>query len=626
MAVKNKKSALIPVLGLDPSKPAEYIDERGTPNCKNISIDRTILRKRIGTSSLGSTAAERILAYRELYTSSTYNLLRIGLTKAESMNYGTGAWADRCPSTDSFVVDATNNKFDFDIGGGELTATIASSTYTMGAIQTDAGTLCKALYDAIVAAEAAGTYTVTHDGQYLTITRSAGTFSILWKTGTNGADGTDTHIGTLIGYSDAADDTGALTYIAGIVVLHPLTADTAVYRVDSALPMLSGARILTFTNFKDNIRKWTGGSANTADLGGSPPVAKFMVDYSGYLVLGHIASYPMRVQWSDTGEPETWTGGNSGAKDLTEDGQDITGMEIFGNYIAVHKETAIYIGYLVTVSAIFKFDRRNTGAGTVCFATIQNLPTGEQAFLARDGIRLFNGVSAPLIPSPIMDELKETMNPEEIHKCWSVLAKEKDEYWVGIAIGSDTEPSTVYKYNYRTGQCYKDYRSNITASGLYTAADQKTWSEQDGTWQEATGSWDNIDNLKLFPNIIFGDSAGVSSKRDNVNSDISTAITAFWDSKDFEPASPGQLGRWTRMQIWAKGSTIKIEYSVNRGENWNNITTLTLGSDYPTDDSPQYVYFDFVSSKARYRFSNTVTGETFYLKQFIVEYYVREMR
>lgn len=119
-----------------------------------------------------------------------------------------------------FVVDATNNKFDFTIGAGELNATIASTTYSAGADQTVAGSLCKAIYDAIVAAEATGTYTVTFDieTKKFTITRSAGTFTILWKTGTSGSDNTDLHIGTLIGFSDVADDTGALTYTADNVV------------------------------------------------------------------------------------------------------------------------------------------------------------------------------------------------------------------------------------------------------------------------------------------------------------------------------------------------------------------------------------------------------------------------
>lgn len=112
------------------------------------------------------------------------------------------------------TIGGTNNKLDFNIGAGELTATIASASYPIGTAHTQAGTLCKAIYDAIVAAEGAGTYTVSYSRstKLFTITRSAGTFQILWNTGTNGAAGTGNTIGATLGYLETGDDTGALSY------------------------------------------------------------------------------------------------------------------------------------------------------------------------------------------------------------------------------------------------------------------------------------------------------------------------------------------------------------------------------------------------------------------------------
>lgn len=115
---------------------------------------------------------------------------------------------------DSLTVNVSNKYLDFNIGAGELNAVIAEGTYTIGNIETEADSLCKAIYDAIVAAEATGTYTVRVVSDTIIITRSAGTFQILWKTGTHGSDNTDDHIGTLIGYNDTADDTGSLSYTA----------------------------------------------------------------------------------------------------------------------------------------------------------------------------------------------------------------------------------------------------------------------------------------------------------------------------------------------------------------------------------------------------------------------------
>jgi len=509
---KNKKHALLPVLGLDPSKAAEYIDDRATPNCKNVSIDRHTIQKRLGTVQVGdpldseTAIGERILAYRELYTSNANNLIRVGLTKVHSMNYGSGLWTSLKSPT----------------GGVDMTAS-------------------------------------------------------------------DTN------------------------------------RVDTALPISSGTRFLVFTNAVDAIQKWSGAGGYYSDLSGSPPIAKYIIDYETYLVIANIANYPMRVQWSDTGFPETWSGGNAGSKELSEDGQDITGLSIFGNYLCVHKETAIYLGYLVGTSSVFKFDRKNTGVGTVCFDTIKNLPTGEQAFLARDGIHLFNGISAPLIASPIMEELRQSINPEYIYKCWSTVAEEENEYWVGVPVGSQTEAETIYKYNYATKSCHRDERVNITAANKFSADLQLTWGDQIGSWQQATGRWDDITITKLFKAIIFGDTAGVSSKRTDTPNDISTAIDAFWESKDYQADEIGRMCRWQKMQLWAKGDTVKVEYSIDAGSTWVLIENATLAADYPSGVAPLNLYFDVVSAKIRFKFSNNVLNEQFNLKQFIPWYTEREM-
>lgn len=133
--------------------------------------------------------------------------------------------------TASFVIDATNNKLDFNIGAAQLTATIPSLTYKMGLTQAEAGSLCKAIYDAIVAAEGTGTYTVVFSAttKKLTITRSAGTFVIMWNTGTN----TAVSIASTIGFSTAADSTGGLTYTSATAVV-PIYAHT--FTLADALP------------------------------------------------------------------------------------------------------------------------------------------------------------------------------------------------------------------------------------------------------------------------------------------------------------------------------------------------------------------------------------------------------
>jgi hypothetical protein len=506
----NYLGGIMPVGGIDSSMPAEFIKEVHTPNTKNMTVSRNVLAKRFGTAQLGATLSERILAYKELYLSGSYNTIRVGLTKVQKLNYTNGTWSD--------------------------------------------------IYD-----------------------------------------------------------TGQL-----------LTSD-ATHRVDSTIPLLSGAKIIVFTNYIDTVKKWTG-TGFYADLGGAgdsaPPKAKFCLAYGPYLLLAYISDgdvYPSRVQWCDTGNIEEWddTIGNTGAIDLLEDGEDITGLSLYGSYVAVHKKSGIYLGYLVDTLDVFRFERKNTGAGAICFSTIQNLPNGDQIFLGKDGMHLFNGVSAPLIEASVNDELRESINAEYLHKSWSSLDYEKDEYWVGLPIGSQTEPETVYKYNYRTGTVHKDVRSGITAAGTYSLSTQKTWDDMTMAWDQMSGAWDDVTILALYQNIILGDKNGISSSLTGSNNDIAVPIDALWESKDFVKPN---MCRWTQIELWAKGNTVNCEYSIDAGQTWVLVENFSLSVDYPSDDSPIMGYFDVVSTKIRFRFSNNIADETFSLKQFIIGYIEREQR
>lgn len=100
---------------------------------------------------------------------------------------------DTAAESASFVVGSGNHSIDFkESGGSQLNATIASGTYIMGTTSATAGTLCKAVKDALDGASGAiHTYTVTYSytTKKMTITPSAGTVQILWLTGTNQATG-----------------------------------------------------------------------------------------------------------------------------------------------------------------------------------------------------------------------------------------------------------------------------------------------------------------------------------------------------------------------------------------------------------------------------------------------------
>lgn len=401
---------------------------------------------------------------------------------------------------------------------------------------------------------------------------------------------------------------------------------------DIATPLSSGKQILVVTNGIDPIRKWTG-SGNDSNLNpaGLPPVAKFIQEYQTYLVAANIqggVDVDTRVQWSDTADPEDWSTGNYGAKDLEEDGGAITGLNIFGNYLAVHKQTSIYLGYLISTSAIFRFERKPTGAGTCANGSIVNLPTGEQIFLSTDGLRIFNGATAPIIESPVNDEIRDGLNSAYRHKAWGLLVKELDEVWIGVPIGSQTSGETVYKFNYVTRVVYKDSRTSANCAWKASQSNSITWDDASGTWDSHTDRWDETSLTDQTPLIYIGDTTGKTVYVNSLEADDDgVAVDAFWETKDFEDEEK-RLCRWEQLEVWARGGSLTVEYSIDEGVTWVETTgsPYTLTDSFPSYDSPIIFYFDVISSKIRFRLRNNESGESLVIKQYIVGYKLREYR
>lgn len=509
MAKRQKLVTPIPILGIDHSKPGEFVAARATTNAVNVRVRRSLIEKRPGTEAMGSTMGQRIQEILEYDDGTNTHLIRVGLTDIQQIDQTTLSWLS--------------------IAGAPLTGSIAN-------------------------------------------------------------------------------------------------------QISYAFPLLAGQRILAYTNGRDPVRKYIG-TGTDADLGGSPPVARFVFFFGGYLLLMDITDtgnhFPWRVQWCDTGDPETWSGGNAGSQELLEDSKGITGPAYFGNnYFTVHKEDAIYLGYLTDTSAVFRFDRRDTGRGAIAHRTIKTLPTGEQFFLASDGFALFNGNAAPLLEAPIIEDIRDSLNPENAYKSWAKVRRDLDEVWCGVPIGSDTEPTTIYKFNYITRQVYIDDRADVTAVGDYiNTQGQPTWDSLTTTWDGWVGTWDDKRLLSLNPITVYGDSTGVTTRESINSSDNGAAISGTWDSKDFTAVDyqldPGLLMEWQELHLWIRGSgTASIYTSIDGGNTWviaGSVAApgqIALSSDYPPDTSPQIVYFDRLSARCRIRVLHAGIDQSFQMKQF----------
>lgn len=163
-----------------------------------------------------------------------------------------------------------NDTLDFNIGAGNLVATVAAGTYKAGQTQADTGTLCQLLYAAIVAAEGAGTYTVsyTRSTNAFTITRSAGTL-VLDFDGPNTAK----TIMPTIGFT--TDQFGGLTY-TGTAIIVPFSHTFT--RASTATP----PSYTLWVNNTTNYPQWAGCMLNKLEISGkAKEFIEINADWSG---------------------------------------------------------------------------------------------------------------------------------------------------------------------------------------------------------------------------------------------------------------------------------------------------------------------------------------------------------
>lgn len=157
----------------------------------------------------------------------------LGLTfAANGLGEGTAELAGLEYFWNPIVIDASNNKFDFN-DGSVRAATISNGTYkTPMALAAEIQSKGDAL--------ATNDLTCSYDnltGKF-TIAINTGTLSLLWQTGAN----TAASIAAAIGFDNAADDTGATSYVGdNTIALKP--AYTPSYDASESV-MIKGAQFL----------------------------------------------------------------------------------------------------------------------------------------------------------------------------------------------------------------------------------------------------------------------------------------------------------------------------------------------------------------------------------------------
>ncbi len=138
-------------------------------------------------------------------------------------------------------------------------------------------------------------------------------------------------------------------------------------------------------------------STEFGDLPGNPPRASYIWVTNTFVVLGGLADYPFRVQWSGLGDPTQWTPGvnSSGLQDLA-DGGTVRGG-IGGDFSYIFQDLAIRaMVYAPGSDIIFDISRISKGLGLLAPYSIIADSSNIYFYSNKGFMRMSSGEMAPI--------------------------------------------------------------------------------------------------------------------------------------------------------------------------------------------------------------------------------------
>lgn len=213
------------------------------------------------------------------------------------------------------------------------------------------------------------------------------------------------------------------------------------------------------TNYSNNIQTITAaGGGRFADLGGTPPKAKFIAVVRDFVMCGYTndttdGEKPYRVRWSGIGDYDSW----AVSADTQADFQDISDMGavtglVGGEYATILMEKGIVRAQYVGSPLVFEFDKVQLQRGCKISGSVASI--GRNVFyLSDDGFYVFDGQSSKPIGAEKINRyfLKRFQSNNSARMSAVVDPSRQIVVWSYPSVDSgDGSPDELIIYNYAT--------------------------------------------------------------------------------------------------------------------------------------------------------------------------------
>ena len=191
--------------------------------------------------------------------------------------------------------------------------------------------------------------------------------------------------------------------------------------------------VLLIHNISDPIQKYDINAGGTvADLGGSPPQAKYSCVVGDFVVLGNLSGAETTVHWSGYNDCEHWTVGDKGSdtQEIPEGGEIFSIFGDRGGFYVIQRDGMQYFSFALDSPYIFTRTVINPNQGAVSPRSVVNIGNGRFYYLSEDGF--FAGADRTPIGAERVDKwILSVIDPAYLHDVsGAVDPYEKIVWWV----------------------------------------------------------------------------------------------------------------------------------------------------------------------------------------------------
>ncbi len=298
----------------------------------------------------------------------------------------------------------------------------------------------------------------------------------------------------------------------------------------------TGTEIAVISNLTDGMKKWTG-TGNIDDLDGSPPKAKILLPFRGYLLAFYVnesgTTDPRKCRYSALFNGESWDAGNYFY--LKQSSDPIIAAELLRDRTVIYKEKSIslldYIGGTLVFDLIENYIN---GIGPASINSVASWgESGERHYiLGQDTkIYLFDGIDHFHISREI-DLILSTINPSYKNHISCITAPTVGKIIWAVPLGDDTSCKTLIIYDVfdKSWWIKDDEAVAITSFGKSKLESTLTWEDLPySTWEEwDQAQWDSRESVANAPNILTGNTDGYVRRFVDGVDDDGTDITSHY--------------------------------------------------------------------------------------------------